>query len=65
MYDAKCFERKKDHGHYLGAWGGVFLCLTLPTACQLQVKNSKCLEHEFMLFCRCLGYVGIFSLVVL
>ena len=49
----------------MGLGGDGFLCLSLPTVCQLQVKNSKCLESESILLCRCLGYVGFLLLIVL
>lgn len=40
IYIAKCSERNQDNGHYDGIGGDGFLCLTLPTSCQLQVKIS-------------------------
>lgn len=49
----------------MGLSADCFLCTTLTTACQLQVKISKCSECESILLCRCLGYVGIFLVIVL
>lgn len=65
IYIAKRSERNQDNGHYHGIGGDGFLCLTLPTACQLQVKNNKFSKRKSILFCRCFGYIGIFLLIVL
>lgn len=42
IYLSKCSERNQDKGHYDGIGRDGFLCLTLPTSCQLQGKHNKC-----------------------
>lgn len=37
----------------MGLWGVGFLCLTLPTVCQLQAKYRRCSGCESVLLCRC------------